>query len=843
MLELPIFAHREEIVNAARENSVVIVVGETGSGKTTLLPRFLYESGIGEGGVIGITEPRRIAATSVARFVAEEMGSELGKVVGYQVRFDDRTDGETPIKFMTDGILLREFQVDPDLRKYSVIMVDEAHERSCNIDFILGLLKNLLKRRDDLTVVVSSATIDAEKFSQYFGGAPVIEVSGRMYPVDIVWADRDYSEETIACAISEKILNIHRTEAEGDVLVFMTGAKDIGEVVELLKQSVVSNLMILPVHAGLSPEDQQKIFHSFPGKRKVVVATNIAETSITIDGIVYVIDSGFVKQKHFHPESGIESLDVVHHSQAGCNQRTGRAGRTGPGFCFRMYTEKNFNRRPLFTEPEIRRISLAGVVLLMESIGIENVADFDFIDPPDSEAFHEAYETLIALGAIKPGEKGLTDMGREMARLPLDPKIARMVLEAKKHGCVKNIATIAAFFSVRSVFPRPKDKEYEADRAHTQFKNPKSDALTFLNAWKAYEESEFDRDWCFKNFLHSKSLWEAKNIREQLLSILERSGVEITESEDKNVVMKSVAAGLAYNLFRHGSRHAYSGVMRDLQEIFIHPGSSVFGFGSPTWMVASEIVETTKRFARTVSSVEAAWLPELAPSRFRYGLQRIVSCFEGDPIASVQQEILYRYNDYRGEEQETKVGIRESDVSVAEARKIQENCIAEAQKNSWVPLVFRPGHFSMEAVCDGVRYQLETLPAVNPLVRKVYYCKIRTSSFGGDMVADPQFPLFSFLGAEDEERKAFAAYEFRGEMKTSSISETPKIVYPQKPKEEKPAEKKNVVFTPVKAREFQCVGCGVVAHVTRKQFQGYSRLGQVLTLTCSGCGMTALVTK
>lgn len=824
MLELPICAYRDAVIEAVRDNKVVIVVGETGSGKTTQLPRFFYESGLGKGGVIGITEPRRIAATSVARFVANNLGTKLGDVVGYQVRFDDQTAADTAIKFMTDGILLREIQVDPDLRKYSVIMIDEAHERNCNVDFLLGLLKDLLTRRDDLKVIVSSATIDAEKFSQYFNGAPIITVSGRPYPVDVVWGDTNYTEHTIVDAVVKKIIKIHKDEDNGDVLVFMTGVEEINKVIKGIEEHGACDLIALPAHASLTPENQQKIFDRFPGKRKVVVATSIAETSITIDGLVYVVDSGFIKQTHFHPESGIQSLDVILHSKAGCNQRMGRAGRTSHGTCFRMFTEESFGERPDFTEPEILRMNLSGVVLLMESIGVEGIEDFDFIDPPDKETFHEAYEMLIALGAITRGEKGLTDIGRDMVRLPLDPRIARMVLEAKKHGCVEDIATIAALLSVRSVFPRPKDKESEADEAHAKFKDNKSDALTFLRVWKAYKVSGFDKGWCLKNFLHSRSLWEAKNIRDQLLHILRQSDVEITQSGDDEVVMKSVAAGLIYNLFQHGSRHEYNGMMRDLCGVYIHPGSSVFGFSDPRWIVTSEIMETSKRFARNVSAINVEWLPDLAPSRFWFGSSRLVSYTEGDESVLARQHVLCR-SSFSGEE--SSVGFREINIPVPEARELQNNCIAEARRNGWIPLSFEEsGILDMEAVYDGVRYRCRIIPMIRPEAKKVYYCKIQPRSYGEGMEADPQFPLLSF----------HADKEAVGAVSQPPVSET-------ESSKDHGESCKVKAFTQAKAaRHFQCTGCGAMERVTRREFQRYNQ-GESLELTCIGCGVQAVVAK
>jgi ATP-dependent helicase HrpA len=499
MLELPILAKELDITATYAANQVMILVGETGSGKTTKMPVFVHKHNVatGRGGKIGVTQPRRVAATSTATYVAQQLGTVIGGLVGYQIRFEEETADHTRIKFMTDGILLQEIQRDPELREYSTIIVDEAHERSENIDFLLGLLKNLLKRRPDLKLVVTSATIDQQKFSRYFNNAPVVNVSGRMYPVDIIWSETDHSEWMMVETVAQQVLDIHKTKPLGDILVFMTGGDDINKVIAKLENEELRNLVVLPIYGDLSLEEQRRIFQRYPGKRKVVVATNIAETSITVEGIVYVVDSGLIKQANFHPDTGIQSLDIVEHSRAGCEQRAGRAGRVQSGVCYRMYTKENFQSRPAFTTPEILRVSLANVVLKMENIGIADVEGFDFIDAPNSEAFHEAYETLIALGAIRRGVAGLTEIGRGMARLPLDPRTSRMVLEAEKHGCVKNVATVAAFLSVRNIFVRPKQSEYEADRAHQQFKDSKSDALTFLNVWAQYEHSGYNNQWCF----------------------------------------------------------------------------------------------------------------------------------------------------------------------------------------------------------------------------------------------------------------------------------------------------------------------------------------------------------
>ncbi|MDO8558435.1 MAG: ATP-dependent RNA helicase [bacterium] len=747
-MQLPILESRGKIIETVFQNQVTIVVGETGSGKTTQIPQYLYHAGFAKDGIIGITEPRRIAAISTAEFVAKQLKMPLGGLVGYQVRFDDTSCDGTQLKFMTDGILLREFQSDPDLRKYAIIVVDEAHERSQNIDFALGLLKNLLKRRKDLKVVVASATIDEGKFSRYFDNAPVINVSGRMFPVTTAWSEKNIPEEKMVDAVVGKVREIHEQESLGDILVFMTGQDTIHAVIEGLEELHLSDLVTIPVYAALSQEEQQKIFAAYPGKRKVVVATNIAETSITIDGIVCVVDSGLVKQSNFHPESGIESLDVVEHSQAGCEQRKGRAGRTQAGICYRMYTQENFQARTKFTEPEIRRTSLASVVLAMEDIGIKDIREFDFIDPPEKEAFFEAYETLIALGAILREKKGLTETGKSMARLPLEPRIARMLLEAAKHNCVKDVSTIAAFLSVRSIFVRPKEKEVEADAAHYRLKVPSSDALTFLKVWRAYEQAGFSSSWCFGNFLNAKALQEVVKIRTQLFEILSREGMELTESKDQDAIAKAVSVGLAYNLFEHRSRQWYRGVLRTNSEVAIHPSSAVFGNMGLHWVVACEIVRTTKVWARGCTAVKPEWLPDIAPPLYKFGEPILDSYTSGEDWVVAKKPVLFR---------DQIVGYAKSKITIPEAARIQQERIREATAKGMIALTFKkaPGLFgsldNMVAELNGVSYK--TWSHYDVEEEQTYYCT--TEDFIGRKYARTAFKVFNL--PEHEGEKATAA--------------------------------------------------------------------------------------
>ncbi|MDP3764577.1 MAG: ATP-dependent RNA helicase [bacterium] len=743
-MDLPIFASRDEIIKLLLEHQVVIVVGETGSGKTTQTPLFLYEAGFANGKKIGVTEPRKIAAISVAAFVAKQLGTQLGDLVGYQIRFDDMTADRTKIKFMTDGILLRELQIDPDLTKYSVIMIDEAHERSKNIDFTLGLLKETLKRRKDFKVVVASATIDQKKFSRYFDNAPVVNVSGRTFPVDILYDERDYDPMNVIDAVVNKVGSIHCSGGHGDILVFMTGEDEIRKVITGIEKLELSGLVPLPCYGTLSPEDQQKIFDVYPGERKVVVATNIAETSITVEGVVYVVDGGFVKQLNFHPEIGIESLDVEEHSQAGCNQRAGRAGRTQAGVCYRMFTEENFSNRPKFTEPEIRRSNLSGVVLMMEDIGIEKVIEFDFVDPPELNAFREAYETLIALGAIERDKKGLTEIGKAMAGLPLEPRISRMVLEAEKHNCMSSVVTIASFLSVRNVFNRPKGKEMEADRAHQAFKDKRSDLLTYLNIWHEYAESRFSMGWCHENFLNGKSLKEVESIQRQLFDILRRRGIEISQNGSDEDVLKAVTAGLIFNLFQEDGGHSYSAVLRICPGVYIHPSSTLIN-ANPKWMVVTNITATTKVFARGCSNVNAGWLVELLPRFFTFrGDWEIVDFDANGNGVEIKREVVYK--------NEAHAGYARKIVSLEEADAIQQRKIFEAELSGWIRLSFTENEesFSSRYVTEyrGQKIRATRFHGIEEGVP--YYCKLLPYSMifdsGTNMTrADVEFKVFNFF--------------------------------------------------------------------------------------------------
>ncbi|KAI8467813.1 MAG: P-loop containing nucleoside triphosphate hydrolase protein [Monoraphidium minutum] len=617
--ELPIYPWKQEFLDAVAAHQVIIIVAETGAGKTTQLPQYLHEAGYSKLGKIGCTQPRRVAAMSVAARVAHEMGVKLGHEVGYSIRFEDCTSDKTLIKYMTDGMLLREFLSEPDLASYSVMMIDEAHERTLHTDVLFGLVKDIARFRPDLKLLVSSATLAAEKFSAYFEDAPVFQFPGRRYEVEIFYAkapEADYVDAAI-----QSVLRIHTQEPAGDVLVFFTGQEEIEAAEELLKQrtkglgSRIAELVVAPIYANLPSEMQARIFEPTPpGARKVVLATNIAETSLTIDGIRYVVDPGFAKQNSYNPRTGMESLLVAPISRASANQRAGRAGRTSAGKCYRIYTHWAFmNEMEADTVPEIQRTNLGTVVLMLKSLGIHDLVGFDFMDPPPAEALLRALEQLYALGALN--DRGeLTKLGRRMAEFPLDPQLAKALLAAEKYGVSEEVATVCAMVSIGSaVFYRPKDKALHADNAHKAFsRGGVGDHVALMNCYNAWAEAGFSSAWCAETFVQHKSMKRARDIRDQLAGLMERVEVEMA-SDAANVdgIKKSIAAGYFY----HTSRLQRDGSYRTVKNpttVHIHPSSSLRE-ALPKWVVYHELVLTSKEFMRTISEIKPDWLVEIAP--------------------------------------------------------------------------------------------------------------------------------------------------------------------------------------------------------------------------------------
>ncbi|XP_046718613.1 pre-mRNA-splicing factor ATP-dependent RNA helicase DHX16-like [Silurus meridionalis] len=619
---LPIFPYREDLLAAIRDHQILVIEGETGSGKTTQIPQYLLEDGYTKGGMkVGCTQPRRVAAMSVAARVAQELAVKLGNEVGYSIRFEDCTSERTVLKYMTDGMLLREFLTEPDLASYSAIIIDEAHERTLHTDILFGLIKDIARFRPDLKVLVASATLDTERFSCFFDNAPVFRIPGRRFPVDIYYTKAPEADYLEACVVS--VLQIHVTQAPGDVLVFLTGQEEIEACCELLQErcrrlgSKISELIVLPIYANLPSDMQAKIFNPTPpGARKVVVATNIAETSLTIDGIIYVIDPGFCKQKSYNARTGMESLIVTPCSRASANQRAGRAGRVAAGKCFRLYTAWAYKHEmEETTVPEIQRTNLGNVVLLLKSLGINDLIHFDFMDPPPHETLVLALEQLYALGALNHlGE--LTKLGRRMAELPTDPMLSKMILASEQYKCSEEVLTIAAMLSVNnSIFYRPKDKVVHADNARMNFVVPGGDHLMLLNVYSQWVESGYSTQWCFENFIQFRSMRRARDVREQLEGLMERIEVELFSADGDNIcIRKAVTAGYFYHTARL-SKGGYKTVKHQ-QTVFVHPNSSLFE-EQPRWLIYHELVFTTKEFMRQVIEIDSSWLLEVAPHYYK----------------------------------------------------------------------------------------------------------------------------------------------------------------------------------------------------------------------------------
>ncbi|OGV76687.1 MAG: ATP-dependent RNA helicase HrpA [Methylotenera sp. RIFCSPLOWO2_02_FULL_45_14] len=660
-LELPVSSKKDEISAAISKNQVVIVCGETGSGKTTQLPKICLELGRGVSGLIGHTQPRRIAARSVASRIAQELNSPLGEVVGYKVRFNDKLSEFSYIKLMTDGILLAETQGDKFLNAYDTIIIDEAHERSLNIDFLLGYLKQLLPKRPDLKIIVTSATIDANRFSQHFNGAPVIEVSGRTYPVEIRyrplgaagfrareiaeaentqydldddtifgiarkaktearWLEEDDEEEAIEEAILDAADDLLRL-GDGDILVFLPGEREIRDVADHLRKyqgrsTKLKHIEVLPLFARLSIEDQQKIFKSH-STRRIVLATNVAETSLTVPGIKYVIDAGLARMNRYSPRAKVEQLQIEKISQAAAKQRAGRCGRVSNGTCVRLYSEQDFNGRPEFTEPEILRSSLASVILRMAALRLGDVTEFPFIEAPSSRLIADGYQQLQELGAVD-ARRQITETGLQLAKLPLDPRVGRMILAAKREHCLKEVLIITSVLSIQDPRERPMDKREAADNAHAKFAGEGSDFMSYLKLWDFFDNAlktkKSNKDLlnqCHTNFLSFLRLKEWRELHGQLLEIVSEMEFKLNEKEaDFEQIHKALLAGLLGNIgFKDGESESYAGA-RGIR-FYVAPGSTLKK-SRPKWVMAAELMDTTKLYARCVAKIEPDWIEPLA---------------------------------------------------------------------------------------------------------------------------------------------------------------------------------------------------------------------------------------
>lgn len=625
--KLPVNQKLEEIKSTIAEHQIVIICGETGSGKTTQIPKICLELGRGIYGLIGHTQPRRLAARSVASRIAQELKSHLGEVVGFKVRFTDRTSPDSYIKLMTDGILLAETQTDRYLNDYDTIIIDEAHERSLNIDFLLGYLKQLLPRRPELKVIVTSATIDAERFSQHFNGAPMLEVSGRTYPVEVRYRplgqrDKDEAEIEMEDAITEAAQELSRQGA-GDMLVFLPGEREIRETADFLrKQPALRHYEILPLFARLSNEDQQRIFKP-SGGRRIVLSTNVAETSLTVPGISYVIDTGLARLNRYSPRAKVEQLHIEKISQAAARQRAGRCGRVEAGICIRLYSEEDFNTRTAFTDPEILRCNLAAVILRMATLKLGDVAAFPFLEAPSSRLIADGYQVLFELGAVDE-QQALTALGRKLARIPVDPKIGRILLAAQENSCLKETLILAAALSIQDPRERPFDARDAASRAHAQFADEKSDFLSFLNLWDFFEKAQQHKtsnrqlvDVCQKHFLSYLRLREWRELHSQLTQIARDIKLRINDQPaDYNRVHQALLTGLISQVgMKSPESDDYLGARGVHFTIF--PGSGLKK-RKPKWVMAAELVETSKLYARCVGQIEPEWIEKLVPHLIKY---------------------------------------------------------------------------------------------------------------------------------------------------------------------------------------------------------------------------------
>lgn len=641
---LPVYKYRNAILYLVETHSTTIIVGETGSGKTTQIPQFLIEAGWAAGGrLIACTQPRRLAVQAVSSRVAQEMGVKLGNQVGYTIRFEDVTNqDETVLKFVTDGVLLREMMNDPLLTKYSVIMVDEAHERSISTDILLGLLKKIQKRRPELRLIIASATIEAKSMADFFRPRKkrrepdneanglklepaILSVEGRGFNVEINFAQEPV-QDYVQAAVSTVLL-IHERESTGDVLVFLTGQDDIDAAVHLFNEEIQTNrkhssgLVVLPLYSGLPRADQELVFSPTPrGKRKVIISTNIAETSLTLEGIVYVVDSGFSKQRFYNPISDIENLVVAPISRASARQRAGRAGRVRPGKCYRLYTEEFFlNHMSNEGIPEIQRSNLVSCVIQLKALGIDNILGFDWPASPSPEAMIRALEVLYSLGILDDDAKLTSPTGFQVAEIPLDPMISKMIIASSQLGCSEEIITIAAALSVQSIWISGRGIQKESDEAKLRFAAAEGDHVTFLNVYKGFHQSRKSSQWCHKNFVNYQAMKKVLEVREQLRRIAQRIGLVLKSCEgDMQVVKKAVIAGFFANACRlepYSPDGMYK-TLRGSEEVYIHPSSVLFRV-NPKWVIFNSLVSTDRKYMRNVMTIDPSWLLEAAPHFYK----------------------------------------------------------------------------------------------------------------------------------------------------------------------------------------------------------------------------------
>ncbi|KAI8504571.1 Pre-mRNA-splicing factor ATP-dependent RNA helicase PRP16 [Branchiostoma belcheri] len=713
---LPIFAVREELLNILRDNQIVVIVGETGSGKTTQLTQFLHEDGYSTYGMIGCTQPRRVAAMSVAKRVSEEMDHKLGEEVGYAIRFEDVTSEKTFIKYMTDGILLRESLRESDLDHYSAIIMDEAHERSLNTDVLFGLLREVVARRSDLKLIVTSATMDADKFSSFFGNVPTFQIPGRTFPVDLLFS-KNVVEDYVDAAVKQA-LQIHLQPMQGDILIFMPGQEDIEVTCDQIQERLdeienAPQLAILPIYSQLPSDLQAKIFQKAPdGVRKCIVATNIAETSLTVDGIMFVVDAGYCKLKVFNPRIGMDALQIYPISQANANQRSGRAGRTGAGTCYRLYTQSAYKNEMLTsTVPEIQRTNLANVVLLLKSLGVQDLLQFHFMDPPPEDNMLNSMYQLWILGALD-NTGSLTPLGRHMVEFPLDPALSKMLIVSCDMGCSAEILIIVSMLSVPAIFYRPKGREEDSDAAREKFAVPESDHLTLLNVYQQWKQHNYSSIWANEHFIHVKAMRKVREVRQQLKDIMDQQKMDILSCGNSwDIIRKCICSSYFHQAAKLKGIGEYVNI-RTGMPCHLHPTSALFGMGfNPDYIVYHELVMTTKEYMQCVTAVDGEWLAELGPMFYsikestKSRAEKRVKARE--ELSAMEREMVLADEQLRRQKEEQKNKSREgSDYNPNTREKRAWNSL-HTKKEPVVGVVFKAKNKS--------RKDLEQNPHKSPL--------------------------------------------------------------------------------------------------------------------------------
>lgn len=646
---LPITAHREKIARAVSANQVVVVCGATGSGKTTQLPKICIEAGRGTFGLIGHTQPRRIAARAIASRLADELGTTVGGAVGYQVRFTDRTGADCRVKLMTDGILLKALEHDRQLRRYDTLIIDEAHERNLNIDFLLGVLKQLLPQRPELRVIVTSATIDPQRFADFFGGAPVIEVSGRSYPVEVLYRPLIGDDEETELSLPEGIVGAVREldrSSRGDVLVFLPGEKQIRDAADALGKAQLMHTEVLPLYSRLSTRDQERIFEKH-ATRRVVLATNVAETSLTVPGIRYVVDSGLARISRYSVRGKVQRLPIEPISRASADQRKGRCGRESDGICIRLFAQDEFELRPEFTPPEVLRTNLASVILQMATLELGEPEDFPFVDPPDTRLINDGYRLLQELKAVD-DERRVTSLGRQIASLPLDPRLARMLVAADHHGCVTQMLVLTAFLASQDPRERPSDAQQQADQRHATFADPRSDFVTVLNLWKAFQDQAAAlsgsqlRKWCRENFLSFMRLREWQELHRQLGDTAEELKLRLNaQPADYANLHQAILTGFLGGIGALDEKREYLGARGT--RFVIAPGTPLAS-KPPKWVVAASLMETTRLYARMAAAVEPLWIESAAVHLIKRSYSEPHWVEERGFVAALESTALYGLN-------------------------------------------------------------------------------------------------------------------------------------------------------------------------------------------------------